>query len=205
MVRLRLSDFYDPRTGDYDLTRLSRAITWVNDTGARPLVCLNPARITPPGGEPRWDAGFAAAALRLVALRRGGPHLRYYELFDAPLLTGQFATVSELAAAYNDLAARVLAADPEARVAGPAWPRQGRVCAASEGADTLHFLAATLRRAQPLADEAALRGPCGENLRSAGPAQPGQCGTWPGRCAARPEMFVTTMAMNSARRPGRGG
>lgn len=208
VVRLRLSDFYDPHTGDYDLTRLSRAITWVNDTGARPLVCLNPARITPPGGEPRWDAGFAAAALRLVALRRGGPYLRYYELFDAPLLTGQFATVSELVAAYNDLAARVLVADPEARVGGPGLASAGdeNVRGFLEGADTLHFLSLQLFGAHnPLADEAALfEAACAGRTSDL----PGQLSLTEVRHLARtlrrpaPEIFVTTMAMNSARRPG---
>lgn len=206
VVRLRLSDFYDARAGDYDLTRLSRAITWVNDAGARPLVCLNPAQVTVEG-VPRWDPDFATAALRLVALRRGGPTVRYYELFDAPLLCAQFATVGELVAAYNDLAARVLAADPEARVGGPglasAW--NDTVRGFLEGADTLHFLSLQLYGAHnPVADEAALFEAACAGRTSDLPNQLSLAEVRHLAAALRrpaPELFVTTMAMNSARRP----
>jgi len=207
VVRLRLSDYWDARAGDYDLTRLSRAITWVNDAGARPLVCLDPARVPAEEGATCWDPDFAAAALRFVALRRGGPSLRYYELFDAPLLTGQFATVQELVAAYNDLAARVLAADPEVRVGGPglasAW--DGNVRAFLEGADTLHFLSLQLLGAHnPVADEAALFEAACAGRTSDLPSQFSLAEVRHLAQALRrpaPELFVTTMAMNSARRP----
>lgn len=207
VVRLRLSDFWDAHAGNYDLTRLSRAITWINDTGARPLVCLDPARITTASGEAGWDTDFAAAALRLVALRRGGPHLRYYELFDAPLLTGQFASAADLVAAYNDLATRVLAADPEARVGGPglasAWDENVRTFL--EGADTLHFLSLQLFGAHnPVADEADLFEAACTGKTSDLPNQLSLAEVRHLAHALRrpaPELFVTTMAMNSVRRP----
>ncbi|MEA3247466.1 MAG: hypothetical protein U9Q74_15035, partial [Gemmatimonadota bacterium] len=147
VVRLRLSDFYDARTGGYDLILLSRAVGWVTEAGAKALVCLTPARLEPADDRPaRWDPDFEAAAQKVAALRRGGPHLRYYELFDSPLLRGRFESVEELVTAYNSLAAGVLAADPEARVGGPglasAWDE--RVRAFLEGADTLHFLSLKL-------------------------------------------------------------
>ncbi len=209
VVRLRLSDFWDARIADYDLIRLNRAINWVADAGARTLVCLDPARVPlGDGGDTQWDPEFATVALRLAAMRRGGPHLRYYELFDSPLLTGQFADVDELVAGYNELAMRVLAADPEARVGGPglasAW--DGKVRAFLEGAETLHFLSLQLYGAHNVAAgeqelfEAACAGLTSD--------LPGQLSLREVRHLAQalrrpvPELFVTSMAMNSARRPG---
>ncbi len=209
VVRLRLSDFWDPRIADYDLIRLNRAINWVADAGARALVCLNPARIPgEDGGDPRWDPQFEAIALKVVALRRGGPHLRYYELFDSPLLTGQFADVGELVAAYNSLAARVLAADPEARVGGPgfasAW--ESRVRGFLEGARTLHFLSLQLYGAHnTVAEPAELFEAACSGVTS---DLPDQLSLTEVRHLARtlrrpvPELFVTSMAMNSVRLPG---
>ncbi|MGI5820366.1 MAG: hypothetical protein ACOX9R_19940 [Armatimonadota bacterium] len=207
VARIRLSDFYDRRIADYDLIRLNRAINWVTDTGARALVCLDPALLpTGDDGRLRPDPDFEAVALRLVALRRGGPHLRYYELFDRPLLSGQFESVEALTAAYNNLAQRVLAADPEARVGGPgfaaAW--EDNVREFVRGASTLHFLSLHFNAAhnpavggQTLFDAA---------LRGASADLPEQLTLTQIRALVddrrpMPELFVTSLAMNSARRP----
>ncbi len=209
VVRLRLSDFRDERIHDYDLIRLNRAINWVADTGARALVCLNPARIPAAEGEaPQWDPDFEDVALKVVALRRGGPHLRYYELYDSPLLSGRFASVEELVDGYNALAARILAADPEARVGGPglasAWDANVRPFL--EGAETLHFLSLHLYGAHNVVAEtgelfeAAIAGTTSD--------LPHQLSLEAVRHLAHslrrpvPELFITAMAMNSARRPG---
>jgi len=142
LVRVRLSDYYRPVAGEYDLVRLNRAINWVADAGGTPLVCLDPG-VTPPGTTAAEHyQQFLTTAVRVASLRRGGPSLRRYELFDSPMLSGRFAKVGDLVGAYNDLARRVLAADPEARVGGPglasAWEPNLR--GFLEGAETLHFL-----------------------------------------------------------------
>ncbi|MEA3403656.1 MAG: hypothetical protein U9R79_20600 [Armatimonadota bacterium] len=208
VVRLRLADFYDERIGDYDLIDFNRAISWITEAGARPLVCLSPARLPATGdAEARWDPDFADVALKVVALRRGGQHLRYYELFDAPLLSGQFQTVAELVAAYNGLASGVLAADPEARVGGPglssAW--DSRLQEFLEGVETLHFLSLHLYGAHnAVADEqdlfeAAVAGVTSDLPNQLTLAQVRELARELRRPA--PDLFVTQMAMNSARHP----
>ncbi len=206
VVRLKLSDFYDPRIGDYDLIRLNHSINWVAETGARALVCLGPAQVPEGEGEDLCpDPDFATVALKVVALRRGGPHIRYYELFDRPLLTGQFESVEELVGAYNSLAEEVLAADPEARIGGPglaaAWEENVR--GFLEGADTLHFLSLHLYGAhKATADRATLFDAALRGATSDLPEQPTLTQV---RAAARklhspiPDIFVSSMAMNSAR------
>ncbi|MGD9495858.1 MAG: hypothetical protein AB7Y46_06080 [Armatimonadota bacterium] len=209
VMRLRLADFWDARMGDYDLVRLSRAIAWAEEHGARALVCLSPARVPGgAGGQMQWDPELASVAARLAAMRRGGSQLRYYELFDSPLLTGQFADVSGLTAAYNALAARVLAADPEARVGGPgfasAW--DANVRAFLEGANTLHFLSLHLYGAHNLAasDQELFESACASVTSDL----PNQLSLQQVRHLAQalrrpvPELFVTVLALNSARRPG---
>ncbi len=209
VARLRLSDFRDERLGDYDLVRLNRAVNWIDEAGARALICLDPARV-PVGNtdEEQWDPDFEDAALRLVALRRGGPHLRYYEVFDSPLLTGQVADVEELVGAYNRIAARVLATDPEARVGGPglasAW--DSNVRGFLEGAETLHFLSLQLYGAHNAAAEraqlfeAACSGVTSDLPNQLSPAAVRHLAQTLRR--PTPELFATAMAMNSARRPG---
>lgn len=208
VVRLRLSDFYDPEISDYDLIRLNRAINWVADTGARALVCLDPARVPAEAtGEVCPDPDFDTVALKVVALRRGGPHLRYYELFDRPLLTGQFESVEALVEGYNDLARRVLLADPEARVGGPgfasAW--EANIRAFLSGAETLHFLSLHLYGAHNAAAESSTLFDAA--LRGATSDLPEQLTLGQIRAAAQelhrpiPDLFVSSMAMNSARRP----
>ena len=204
---MKLSDFYDARIGDYDLIELNRAINWVTDTGARALVCLDPAQVPADGGNLCLDPDFTTVALKVVALRRGGPVARYYELFDRPLLSGQFDSVEALVAAYNDLAQRVLAADPEARVGGPglasAWESNLRGFLAE--AEDLHFLslhfyaAHTVTASTETLVDAALHGATSDlpEQLTLGQVQ---------ALAAElqrpiPELFVTSMAMNSARRP----
>jgi hypothetical protein len=207
VVRMKLSDFYDARAKDYDLIGLNRAINWATDTGARTLVCLDPARVPDANGDLCPDPNFTSVALKLVSLRRGGPHLRYYELFDRPLLTGQFPSTSALVAAYNDLARRVLLADPEARVGGPgfasAWESNLREFLT--GAQNLHFLSLHFYGAHSatVGDatiyEAALGGATAD--------LPSQLSLMEVRELAQslqrpmPELFVTSLAMNSARRP----
>ena len=209
VVRMKLSDFYDARIGDYDLIRLNRAINWISDAGARTLVCLDPARVPAgeDGGDLCPDPDFDTIALKVVALRRGGPHVRYYELYDRPLLTGQFESVEALTEAYNDLADRVLVADPEARVGGPgfasAWEENLRGFV--ENADTLHFLSLHFYAAhnaaaeRPTLFEAALRGATSD--------LPEQLTLTQIRSLVEedhrpiPDLFVTSVAMNSARRP----
>ncbi len=146
LVRLRLSDYYRPATVEYDLIALNRAINWVTSAGARPLVCLD----LPVGGN--MD-DLRTTATKLASLRRGGPGLRWYEIFDSPMLTGQFASVEELVAGYNDLSQRVLSADSEARVGGPglasAW--DARVRGFLDGAETLHFVSLKLHGAHTAA------------------------------------------------------
>ncbi len=143
MVRVRLSDFFRATTGEYDLIALNRTINWISSAGGRPLICLNP------GGAGGLDERFLTTAVKLVSLRRGGPKLRHYELLDSPLLTGQCTSVEQLVGVYNDLARRVLAADPEARVGGPglasAW--DANVAGFVQGAETLHFLSLKLHGA----------------------------------------------------------
>ncbi len=207
VVRMKLSDFYDPQIGDYDLIRLNRAINWVGDTGARVLVCLDPAQVPEEDGDDLCpDPDFETVALKVVSLRRGGPHLRYYELFDCPLLTGQFESVEELTDAYNDLALRVLASDPEARIGGPgfasAW--EDRLRSFVTNANTLHFLslhfygAHNPDAAKSSLLEAALRGSTSD--------LPEQLTLTQVRALVEeahqpiPEVFVTAMAVNSARR-----
>ncbi|MGC9316614.1 MAG: hypothetical protein ACP5KN_01090 [Armatimonadota bacterium] len=208
VVRLRLADFYDRRDADYDLIDLNRAISWITEAGARPLVCLSPAQLPPTDdAEARWDPDFAEVALKVVALRRGGQHLRYYELFDAPLLSGQFESVTELVAAYNDLAGRVLAADPEARVGGPglssAW--DSRLREFLEGADTLHFLSLHFYGAHTAVAEeddlfhAAVSGTTSDLPNQLTLAQVRELARELRR--PTPDLFVTEMAMNSARTP----
>jgi len=207
VVRMKLSDFYDARIGDYDLIRLNRTINWVAETGARSLVCLNPVQIAGAGGGLQPDPNFETVALKVVALRRGGPQARYYELFDHPLLSGQFDSVEALTAAYNDLAQRVLAADPEARVGGPgfasAWEANLRGFLA--GAKNLHFLSLHFYAAHSVtASTASLYDAA---LRGATADLPEQLTLGQVHELARelqrpiPELFVTSMAMNSARRP----
>lgn len=206
VARLRLSDFYDTRIHDYDLIRLNRTINWVGETGARALVCLDPAWLPGEGegDEPRIDPNFESVAVRLAAMRRGGPTLRYYELFDRPLLSGHYDSVEELVEGYNSLAARVLAADPEARVGGPglaaAWESQVRGFLA--GADTLHFLSLHFLGAQHAgADRDALL----EAAVTGRPSDlPDQLTLGQVRHLAQssrrpmPELFVTMMSMTAA-------
>lgn len=207
VVRLRLSDYWDASEGGYDLIRLNQAINWVSDNGARAMVCLNPALVPAEGGRTTCpDPNFEDVALRLVAMRRGGPHLRYYELFDRPLLTGQFASVVELVGGYNRLSEAVLAADPEARVGGPgfasAWDTNVR--SFLEGARTLHFLSLHFYGAHSVtASNSALLGAALHGVTS---DLPEQLTLQEVRHLAQslrrpmPEFFVTSMAMNSARR-----
>ncbi len=208
VVRVRLSDFYEPRTGDYDLVRLTQTLRWIADAGARPLVCLNPAQL--PATREREacpDPDFATVALKVVALRRGGPHLRYYELFDSPILSGQFADAEEVVAGYNDLARRVLAADPEARIGGPgfasAW--DSRVRTFLEGARTLHFLSLKFFGAHNVVAErddlfeAAVTGRTSDLPNQLSLQQVRQLARELRRPA--PEIFVTEIAMSSAQRP----
>lgn len=207
-VRLRLSDFYDRRIGDYDLIRLNRAINWVADSGARPLVCLDPAQV--PAEETQDlcpDPDFDTVALKVVALRRGGPHVRYYQLFDRPLLTGQFESVEALTEAYNGLARRVLIADPEARIGGPgfaaAWEDNLRTFVTD--ADTLNFLSLHFYGAHNSAAktdalfDAALRGATSDLPRQLTLTQVRALAEEAHRPI--PDIFVSSMAMNSARRP----
>ena len=206
VVRMKLSDFYDPRIGDYDLIRLNHAINWVADTGARTLVCLDPAQVPEEDAETLCpDPDFETVALKVVALRRGGPHLRYYELYDRPLFTGQFDSVEALTASYNDFAQRVLAADPEARVGGPgfaaAWEENLRSFV--ENARTLHFLSLHFygahnpeAEAQTLFD-AALSGTTSDLPQQLSLAQVRELTEEAHRPIA--DVFVTSLAMNSAR------
>lgn len=209
VIRLRLSDFYDPRIGDYDLIRLNRVINWVGETGARALVCLNPALIAgeEEGDDPRLDSDFEDVAVRLVGLRRGGPTLRYYEIFDRPLLTGQFDSVEALVEGHNRLVARVLSADPEARVGGPglasAWDSQVR--GFLEGAEKLHFFSLHFYGAHNVvADDRTLLQAAASGAAS---DLPDQLTLEQVRHLAHsvrrpiPELFVTSMAANSARTP----
>ena len=209
VVRLKLSDFYDERIGDYDIVRLNRVINWVTDSGARALICLDPARVEAEDGQGlHRDPDFATVALRLVALRRGGPHTRYYELFDRPLHNGQFDSIGALTEAYNRLARGVLLADPEARVGGPglASAREEDLRSFVANASPLHFLSlhfAGAERAGVERDtlfEAALRG--------AGAEAPGQLTLRQVRgiaeAAPQPiaDVFVTSLAMSAAREDG---
>jgi len=204
VVRLRLADFYDQRAADYDLVRLNRALNWIADAGARPLICLCPVR--PPGvAVAGLDEQFLAAAIKLVSLRRGGPQLRYYELFDSPLLSGQFATAEELVSAYNQFSASVLAADPEARVGGPglasAW--DSNVRAFLEGAGILHFFSLHFLGAHSAsAERQALFSAAVDGLTADLPNQLTLAQVKHLAHTLRrpiPEVFVTSMAMNSAR------
>ncbi|MFW5868890.1 MAG: hypothetical protein ACOCX2_13790 [Armatimonadota bacterium] len=208
VVRMKLSDFYDPRIEDYDLIRLNRAINWVDDAGARTLVCLDPARVPAEGDETLCpDPDFETVALKVVALRRGGPHLRYYELYDRPLLTDQFESVEALTEAYNDLARQVLTADPEARIGGPgfasAWDENMRSFVPN--AETLHFLSMHFHGAHnPEAGrstlfEAALRGATSDLPEQLTLAQVRALAEDANRPI--PDLFVTSLAMNSAREP----
>ena len=142
LVRLRLSDFYRPVPDEYDLVRVNRTLNWIADSGARPLICLSPGAAPATADPAASQQQFIAAAVKLVSLRRGGSGVNYYEIFDSPLLTGRFADVAGLVAGYNDMARRVLAADPEARVGGPglASPWGENVEGFLRGAETLHFL-----------------------------------------------------------------
>ena len=204
VVRVRLADFYDARNADYDLIRLNRTLNWIADAGARPLICLCPPRLPGSAGV-GLDEQFMATAVKLVSLRRGGPNPPYYELFDSPLLSGQFTTVEELVAAYNRLCASLLAADPEARVGGPglasAW--DSNVRGFLEGADTLHFLSLHFFGAHNiLAEPAALFGAAVGGVTV---DLPNQLTLQQVKHLAHtlrrpiPELFVTAMAMNSAR------
>ena len=208
VIRLRLSDFYDPQIGDYDLIRLNRVINWVGETGARAQVCLNPALIPgEDGAEARLDPEFEEVAVRLVALRQGGPTVRYYELFDRPLLNGHFDSVQALVAAYNSFAARVIEADPEARVGGPglgaAWETQVR--GFLEGVQTLHFFSLQLFGAHNA--EAPSEALIEAAATGAVSGLPDQLTLEQIRHLAHsvrrpmPELFVTSMALNSARGP----
>ncbi len=142
LIRTRLSDYYRPGSGEYDLILLNRALNWIADAGGTPLVCLDPGPPSAGASASAHYQSFVTTAIKLVSLRRGGPTLRRYELFDAPLASGQFRKVSELVAAYNDLARRVLAADPEARVGGPGFASAAGANLRDfvQGAETLHFL-----------------------------------------------------------------
>ncbi len=204
VVRLRLADFYDQRAGDYDLMRLNHALNWIADTGARPLICLCPVRLP---GNPGvgLEEQFVATAIKLVSLRRGGPQVRYYELFDSPLLSGQFGMVEQLVSAYNQLSASVLAADPEARVGGPglasAWDRNVRGFLG--GAGTVHFFSLHFFGAHnALAERQALFSAAVDGLTS---DLPNQLTLQQVKHLAHtvrrpiPEIFVTSVAMNSAR------
>lgn len=208
VIRLRLSDFYDPAIEDYNLIRLNRVVNWVNETGARVLICLNPALIPAEdeGDDPQIEPHFQEVALRLVALRRGGPTIRYYELFDRPLETGQFSSVEDLVEGYNSLLSHVLQADPEARVGGPGFSSadESDVHGFLRGADRLHFLSLHFYGAGSTDVE------CAELLEAAatGTASdlPEQVSLGQIRELAQsmrrpmPELFVVSMAANSARR-----
>ncbi|MCD6359415.1 MAG: hypothetical protein J7M38_01040 [Armatimonadetes bacterium] len=203
LVRVRLSDYFRPVKNDYDLIRLNRAINWIADAGATPLVCLDPGAPPPGGDADEHYRQFLATAVKIVSLRRGGPRLRRYELFDAPMLSGRFADLGELVAAYDDLARRVLAADPEARVGGPgfasAWANNIR--GFLEHAATMHFLSlkffgAQAATAKPAALFAAAVTGTGSDL----PEQLSIVETAELVRARRPmpELFVSAMAPSAA-------
>lgn len=197
MVRVRLSDFFRAATGEYDLIALNRTINWISSARGRPLICLNPGRAGVA------DEQFLTTAVKLVSLRRGGPRLRYYELFDSPLLTGQCSSVDQLVSAYNDLARRVRSADPEARVGGPglasAW--DANVVGFVRGADTLHFLSLKLHGAHtPAASPGALFDAALAGVASDLPQQLSltEVAALLADRAPMPELFVTAFAPNSA-------
>ncbi len=197
MVRVRLSDFYRAAAAEYDLIGLNRTINWISSAGGRPLICLDP------GGGAGADEQFLTTAVKLVSLRRGGPRLRHYELFDSPLLTGQCATVEQLVAVYNDLARRVLAADPEARVGGPglasAWDANVREFV--QGAETLHFFSLKLHGAHtPAASPATLLDAAMAGVASDLPQQlsVAEVAALVADREPMPELFVTAFAPSSA-------
>ncbi len=144
-ARLQLSDFYDFEHRRLDLNALERVLVWVRKTGATPLICFDlPAAWAAEKPEGDWGerhADFVQACRRVVQRQRGAGRT-YYELFDEPLLHGQFADVTALTSAYNALTQQIVREDPEARIGGPglASPWQEHLRYFLREARTLHFL-----------------------------------------------------------------
>ncbi len=144
VVRLQLSDYFDPRHESYDLDLLRRHMAWVERCSCRPLVCLNVPRAVEdkPAQRERLYALFVRTVTDLVATAAKTGTGNYYEIFSAPLTSGAFADVEHVVSAYNKLTDLVLAADPAARVGGPGLASAGdqHVAGFLKGARRLDFL-----------------------------------------------------------------
>jgi beta-xylosidase len=134
-IRLdHIFDYYDVirrgpgRRFTYDFSRLDAALDAVLASGAQPFLSLGltPALLSPSGAENAPPNNLAAwrdlvtATVRHVNGARG-LGVRYWEVWNEPNLTpfwsGSFQDYAQL---YEVTAAAVVAADPNARVGGPA-------------------------------------------------------------------------------------
>lgn len=116
VMRLKLSGFYDDERQRTDLTRLATALQRLSAWGARPLICFD--------RPPKWARdvfAFARECTQVVTWCAHRDVQPYYEVFDQPLLTEQYANVRDATDAYNILAAAITRADGKAQVGGIAF------------------------------------------------------------------------------------
>jgi len=120
-VRVRLADFTDRRQKTTDLVRLGQALDWIRAAGCTPVVCLD----RPPpgaGADPAaaWQS-FGALAALIAEQQSAAEGRRIYEIGDEPLQDSLEGSIEEVTGRYNEIAAQVLLADPEAEVGGPGF------------------------------------------------------------------------------------
>jgi hypothetical protein len=143
---VHLSDFYNVPRRRVELDDLDRTVAWIENVGARPLICFDKAPDWLEGsGTGSWleqNDEFVRLCVKVAQRSAATKSQRYYEVFDEPLTTGLFADVKELTQVYNELAVAIAEADPKGRVGGPgldaAW--RDHLQYFLKHAQLLHFL-----------------------------------------------------------------
>lgn len=134
LIRLFLQEYFDllPAKGTYHFETLDKVVDLVRRSGSEPLmnICFKPKvlfpRIDPAIVEPNdWDEWGRLITAMVSHYKDRGSKMRYWEIMNEPDIGEMGGCPYQFTAAnyppfYQRTAAAVLAADPDARVGGPA-------------------------------------------------------------------------------------
>ena len=134
LIRVFLQEYFDvlPAKGVYRFDAMDKVVDLVRESGAEPMmnVCFKPKvlfpRIDPATVEPNdWDEWGRLMAALVRHYKDRGTKIRYWEIMNEPDIGEMGGCPYQFSAAnyppfYQRTAAAILAADPDARVGGPA-------------------------------------------------------------------------------------